>query len=203
MALAWQAGLFGGGPTAPDPDLAGLARTDLEPDAWVDHVPGWLAGADELFAEAVARAPWEGRSVVMYDRRVDQPRLTAHGWDGAPPVVEEMRRLLSARYGVEFCSIGWNLYRDGADSVAWHGDRVARRLPSATVGSVSLGDRRRFLLRPRGGGRSVRVDLASGDLLVMGGSCQRTWQHSIPKVTSSGPRISVTFRHAYETGRSY
>jgi alkylated DNA repair dioxygenase AlkB len=200
VALAWQATLFGDGVPAADAGFSTLARTDLDPaaDAWVEHAPGWLSGADGLFAEAVERAPWEGRTVRMYDQRVEQPRLTAHGWDDAPAVVEDMRRLLSGRYGVEFTSVGWNLYRDGRDSVAWHGDRVARNLPTATVAIVSLGGRRRFLLRPKGGGRSVRFELASGDLLVMGGSCQRTWQHSVPKVVAAEPRISVTFRHAYD-----
>jgi alkylated DNA repair dioxygenase AlkB len=109
-----------------------------------------------------------------------------------------MRAALSDRYGVRFTGVGLNLYRDGRDSVAWHGDRVARELPDAVVAIVSLGGPRRFLLRPKGGGHSVRFDLCSGDLLVMGGSCQRTWQHSVPKSARADPRMSVTFRHAYE-----
>jgi alkylated DNA repair dioxygenase AlkB len=95
-------------------------------------------------------------------------------------------------------TVGANLYRDGRDSVAWHGDRVARTLPEATIAIVSLGGTRRLLLRPRGGGKSVPFELRSGDLLVMGGSCQRTWQHAIPKVSRAEPRISLTFRHRYD-----
>lgn len=198
MAVAWQPTLFGAGAPAADPAFTTLVRTDLDAEAWVDHAPGWLAGADDVFADALAHAPWQGRTVHMYEQLVEQPRLTAHGWEDAPPVVEDVRRLLSGRYGVELTWVGWNLYRDGRDSVAWHGDRVARALPTATVAIVSLGGRRRFLLRPKGGGRSVRFDLASGDLLVMGGTCQRTWQHSIPKAAAAEPRISITFRHAYD-----
>ena len=112
----------------------------------------------------------------------------------------ELAQVLSARYEVNFTQIGANLYRHGADSVAWHGDRVARQLPSAVVALVSLGATRPLRLRPSGGGASVSFPLASGDLLVMGGSCQRTWQHSVPKVRGSGPRISVQFRHAYPAG---
>jgi alkylated DNA repair dioxygenase AlkB len=135
----------------------------------------------------------------MYDRRVAEPRLRAPGWEGRPALVDEMAALLGGRHGVEFTSVGFNLYRGGDDSVAWHGDRVARDLPAAVVAIVSLGGRRRFLLRPKGGGPSVRLDLASGDLLVMGGACQRLWDHSVPKVrVGAEPRISVTFRHAYE-----
>ncbi len=182
-----------------DPSFGGLVRTHLDDDAWVDHVPGWVAGADGLFDDLLAELRWEGRRVHMYDKVVDEPRLHASlDEDDRPDVVEQARTLLSARYGVEFTSVRANLYRDGRDSVAWHGDRVARELPDAHVGIVSLGGRRRFLLRPKGGGRSVRFDPGPGDLLVMGGACQRTWQHSVPKVAQAEPRLSVTFRHAYE-----
>jgi alkylated DNA repair dioxygenase AlkB len=112
-----------------------------------------------------------------------------------------MADLLSNRYDVAFDSVGANLYRDGRDSVAWHGDRVLRTVAVATVAIVSLGAPRRFLLRPRGGGRSIVHRLGPGDLLVMGGTCQRTWQHCVPKSANPvGPRISVTFRHAARPG---
>ena len=104
---------------------------------------------------------------------------------------------LAARYGVRFDILGLNLYRGGADSVAWHGDRVGRRRSHTVVAIVSLGAPRRFLLRPVGGGPSLRLTPASGDLLVLGGTCQRTWQHSVPKCASAGPRISVMFREWY------
>ena len=112
-------------------------------------------------------------------------------------MVDTIRAALTSRYGIEFRTVGANWYRDGRDSVAWHGDRIARTKPEATIAIVSLGGPRRFLLRPKGGGSSVKLDLASGDLLAMGGSCQRTWQHSIPKVARAAPRISLTFRHEY------
>ncbi len=179
--------------------FAGLERVDLDPEAWVEHVPGWVAGADELFDDLLERVEWEGRRVHMYDKVLDQPRLNGRVDESVRPAeVDRMRGLLSDRYGVEFTSVGANLYRDGRDSVAWHGDRVARDLPEAYVAIVSLGGRRRFLLRPKGGGPSVKLEPGPGDLLVMGGACQRTWEHCIPKVAAAEPRISVTFRHAHE-----
>jgi alkylated DNA repair dioxygenase AlkB len=201
VELLLQGSLLGVGEPAVEPGFAGLTRTVLGAggDAWVDHVPAWLAGADTLFATLLAELEWEGRVVPMYERLVDQPRLTARVPDDhGVVVIEAMRAALSGRYGVDFTGVGCNLYRDGHDSVAWHGDRVARDRSEAVVAIVSLGGRRRFLLRPTGGGRSVRFDLGSGDLLVMGGSCQRTWQHTVPKAAHADPRISVTFRHAYE-----
>lgn len=170
----------------------------------VDHVPGWCRGADQLFERLLREVPWQGRDVRMYDRIVTEPRLT-HRWEHAPtaePVAPEDQRvmadLLGARYGVAFTQIGVNLHRDGADSVAWHGDRVARDLPEAVVALVSLGAARPFRLRPRGGGPSIGYLPERGDLLILGGSCLRTWQHAVPKARAAGPRISVPFRHAYD-----
>jgi len=120
--------------------------------------------------------------------------------DDGPPPPDDLRTMagaLSDRYRVRFTQVGGNLYRDGADSVAWHGDRVARDLPESVVALVSLGATRPFRLRPTGGGPSVLYRPGAGDLLVMGGSCQRTWQHSVPKCRGVGARISVQFRHAY------
>jgi alkylated DNA repair dioxygenase AlkB len=199
MSLAWQGSLFAGEVAAPDPSFDDCARTELAGGAWVDHAPGWLAGSDTLFAELVDTAPWTQKQRVMYERLLDEPRLTAWWKDddaGLPPVVPEIRSLLSDRYGVAFDSVGCNLYRDGRDSVAWHGDTVRKHQATPIVAIVSLGEPRRFLLRPRGGGPSRRYELGAGDLLVMGGTCQHTWEHSVPKVRSAGPRLSVTFRHS-------
>jgi alkylated DNA repair dioxygenase AlkB len=201
--LSWQPSLFDGGGVTVDPGFAGLTRRVLSPDAWIDHCPGWVRGADALFDELLAGTPWRGREVRMYDRVVAEPRVT-HRWHlGAgeavppPPALLDMAAALGERYGVAFTQIGANLYRDGADSVAWHGDRVARELPEAIVALVSLGEPRPFKLRPKGGGTSIALLPDRGDLLVMGGSCQRSWDHAVPKVRRAGPRMSVQFRHVY------
>jgi alkylated DNA repair dioxygenase AlkB len=198
--LAWQPSLFDGGAVGFDAGFDGIERRELAEGAWVDHLPGWCHGSDELFARLLAETPWQGRTVPMYDRMVVEPRLT-HRWvlpDTPPPdELQAMARVLSQRYGVAFTQVGVNLYRNGSDSVAWHGDRVARELPEAVVALVSLGATRPFRLRPTGGGPSVLYRPGPGDPLMMGGSCQRTWQHSVPKSRDVGPRISVQFRHAY------
>lgn len=200
--LAWQPSLLDPVALAPtfDHTFRDVRRHDLGDGAWVDHAPGWLRGADALFAALLADTPWQQRDIRMYERVLPEPRLT-HRWElsrGSPPEpFTEVARVLSERYDVEFTQVGANLYRDGADSVAWHGDRVARELPTAVVALLSFGGIRPFRLRPTGGGPSVTFRPGPGDLLVMGGSCQRTRQHSVPKVRSAGPRISVQFRHAY------
>ena len=133
----------------------------------------------------------------MFEQVIDEPRLTAWGADVPKlPVLARMKSLLSGRYGVTFDSVGCNLYRDGRDSVAWHGDTVRKKMATPLVAIVSLGEPRKLLLRPRGGGASIRYELGCGDLFVMGGTCQHTWQHCVPKVAHAGPRMSVTFRHS-------
>ena len=180
-----------------------LERIQLDPQAWVDYAPGWLHGSDQLFEQLLERSRWGQRSRRMYDRIVQEPRLTS-GWQASsgdplePPVLEQMRAVLSERYAVEIDSVGLNLYRDGRDGVAWHGDHIRKEIENPVVALVSIGEPRKFLLRPREGGRTVTFLLGRGDLLVTGGRTQRTWQHSVPKVAQAGPRISIAFRHDME-----
>ncbi|HET6954037.1 MAG TPA: alpha-ketoglutarate-dependent dioxygenase AlkB [Acidimicrobiales bacterium] len=197
MATAWQPTLLGDGPPAFDATLAGAVRHGLGAGAWYDLVVGWVRGADRLFADVVAAAPWASHERPMYDRVVMEPRLTTGRWADPPDPLPAMGEALSRRYGRDLHVVSANLYRDGHDSVAWHGDRVARDRAEAVVAIVSLGSPRRFLLRPRGGGRSVRLTPGLGDLLVLGGTCQRTWQHSVPKCAAAGPRVSLMFREEY------
>ena len=199
-ALAWQTSLFDAGDPAPDLSFSTLVRHELTRGAWVDHAPGWLRGADTLFQWLLEHAPWQASTQHIYDKTVVTPRLVA-SFDNEPPEplpppLEAIRAAVSQRYSRHFDSVGANLYRDGRDSVAWHGDRIARTVKDPMVATVSLGHPRRFLLRPRGGPTELRLLLGPGDLVVMGGTSQRTWQHTVPKVASAGPRISITVRHS-------
>ncbi|WP_030197129.1 alpha-ketoglutarate-dependent dioxygenase AlkB [Streptomyces sp. NRRL S-87] len=184
--------------------LTGLERTELGSGAWVDHLPGWLHGADALFERLAADVPWRAERRQMYEREVDVPRLLASYGEGEPlphPVLAEARDALGRHYagelGEPFATAGLCLYRDGRDSVAWHGDRTGRSSSEDTmVAILSVGDPRDLALRPRGGGPvALRLPLGHGDLVVMGGSCQRTWDHAVPKSARAvGPRISIQFR---------
>jgi alkylated DNA repair dioxygenase AlkB len=179
-------------------------RRRLGDGAWIDVCSGWLSDGDTLFDELAANTPWRAERRPMYDRVVDVPRLVSfHDLGAEPPPhsrIEELRERLNDAYagelGEPFTTAGLCLYRDGNDSVAWHGDRIGRsRTEDTMVAIVSLGATRVFALRPHGGGRSLRLPQGHGDLLVMGGSCQRTWEHSVPKTTKPcGPRISIQFR---------
>ena len=202
-ALVWQPSLFGvaeGAAAAAarvDAGFAGLVRHRLDETAWVDECHGWVERPDELFTELTRTIAWQAVEVEMFGRLLPQPRLTAEPDLAAlPPALEEMRVALGERYARVFDTCRVNLYRDGRDSVAWHGDRIARTVADPFVAVVSLGEPRRFLLRPRGGRTELRLQPRSGDLLVMGGRSQTTWEHSVPKAVHAGPRMSVTFRHS-------
>lgn len=179
--------------------LRHLKRTDLGSGAWIDHLEGWVSDDAEVFETLAHQAPWRQDERQMYDRIVTVPRLTA--WCRDPrrlphPTLVRAFEALCGHYGEPFTSAGLCWYRDGRDSVAWHGDTIRKRRPTTEVAIVSLGDARPLLLRPRGGGRSLAFPLGHGDLLVMGGTCQSTWEHAVPKVAHAGPRISVQFRQA-------
>ncbi len=188
-----------------------VRRTLLTDGAWIDVRPAWLSGADALFDRLSSEVPWRAERRRMYERTVDVPRLLSFYGEGEPlphPALDEAHDALNAHYedelGEPFRTAGLCLYRDGRDSVAWHGDTIGRsRTQDTMVAILSVGAPRPLLLRPRGGagagsggaGRTLRHNLGHGDLIVMGGSCQRTWEHAIPKTTKPvGPRISIQFR---------
>jgi alkylated DNA repair dioxygenase AlkB len=204
MSVAWQGSLLDlGDEPALGPLGDSVQRTTLSHGAWIDVRPGWLTGADVLFERLSTVVPWRGERRHMYDRVVDVPRLLcfyAEGDELPDPVLDQARQALSAHYraelGEDFVSAGLCLYRDGRDSVAWHGDRIGRgRTEDTMVAILSVGSPRSLMLRPRGGGRAIKNELGHGDLIVMGGSCQRTWEHAIPKTARPvGPRVSIQFR---------
>ena len=203
-----QRTLLGGGAPRLDPE-APTERVTLDDRSWVDVVRAWLLGADSLFDALAATVPWRHGRRWMYDRMVDEPRLT-HGYSGDEPlphpVLGEIRAALSQRYGHRFGGVFLNYYRDGHDSVAFHRDRELRELEEGLVAIVTLGATRPFLFRPRSGGggagrgadqwrrRSIDVRPGSGDLIVMRGRCHCDWEHGVPKVTVAGPRISASTR---------
>jgi alkylated DNA repair dioxygenase AlkB len=204
MDMAFQGSLLDlGDEVRAAPLGSSLRRTHLARGAWIDVRPGWIAGADALFGRLIDAVPWRAERRQMYDRVVDVPRLLCFYGEGQQlpdPALEEARQALDTRYAAElgepFRTAGLCLYRDGRDSVTWHGDTIGRgSITDTMVAIISLGAPRALMLRPRGGGAALRHDLGHGDLLVMGGSCQRAWEHAVPKTARpAGPRISVQFR---------
>ncbi|WP_299051724.1 alpha-ketoglutarate-dependent dioxygenase AlkB [uncultured Nocardioides sp.] len=184
------------------PEPARAHRRALGDGAWIDVARSWLADPDGVLETLVRDVPWRAERREMYDRVVDVPRLLHTYGEGEPlphPSLTAAREALDAMYaeelGERFATAGCCFYRDGRDSVAWHGDTIGRGSTHDTmVAIVSVGDPRRLALRPRGGGPSTSVEMGHGDLVVMGGSCQRTWEHAVPKAAHAGPRVSVQFR---------
>lgn len=199
--MDFQGSLFEA-PTAEAPTFDGVERRTLTRGAWVDVARTWLPEADAVLEVMLAEVPWRAERRQMYEREVDVPRLLHTYGVGDPlphPALARARGALSAYYrpelGEPFVTAGCCFYRDGRDSVAWHGDTIGRgKTQDTMVAIVSLGDPRKLMLRPRLGGASITVEMGHGDLVVMGGSCQRTWEHAVPKVAHAGPRVSVQYR---------
>lgn len=196
-----------------DPDAA-FERVWLDRTAWIDVARGWLRGADVLYADLVASMNWRPNTMWRYERYVTEPRLTAWAPRGRPPhpALGEAYRSLRRRYGVELDGFGMSRYRDGNDSVGYHRDREMRWLDNTVIAILTTGARRPFMIKNRHvppGRRlldddSDGVDFApgSGDLLVMGGSCQSDWLHAVPKVRGAiAGRISIQWRWTSRTGQ--
>ncbi len=198
-SLPVQGSLFGLGEPGVDDTFVNLHRIDLDNASWLDVARGWLGGHEVVFDRLWHDLPWRQRTVTMWEQLVPEPRLTwwwTVGGDAEPlPVLAAARHALDRWYGQTFDSIGFNCYRGGDDSVAWHGDRHRHTVPNPIVAIVSVGAPRPFRLRPRGGGRARSFDLGHGDLLVMGGACQHDWEHCVPKLRHASPRISITYRY--------
>ncbi len=197
MSLAWQESLFP--PSGERLSFNGRTRHNLDARSWVDLVPGWVPDHAELFAEPERQAPWRQRTRRTWNAEVLEPRLVAMYDLSLPASLEQLRAALSQRYGVVFDSCLVNLYRDGSDAVAWHGDTVRHVLRHPVVGTVSLGSRRRILVRPdRWRPDPAHMAPGEGDLMVMGGAMQHDYQHTVPRdARALGARMSVTMRHSH------
>ena len=175
-------------------------RVELGDEAWVDTMTGFVRGGDTLMDTLVDTVPLFTERRLMYNRMVEVPRLSAHLpsdlLGSVVPVIGDIAAKLGDRYLKAFTTVGINLYRTEHDSVAWHADKIGRRMWQPIIGLISLGAARPFLLRPLGGGKSRRFVLGSGDLLIMGGTCQHCFEHAVPKLSRpTAPRLSITFRH--------
>jgi alkylated DNA repair dioxygenase AlkB len=179
----------------------------------ITEVRGLVTGHDELLRRLGELTGWEQRRRWMYNREVDEPRLTHEYRDlgTAPAFLVNVAAALSEYCGVPYDGIWMNWYRDHRDSTSWHADRPANVPQTAIVPVLSLGAKRRFLIRPNAGGRSHPPSLrspqrttfvpAGGDVLIMRGRCQRDWVHSVPKQQSpAGPRMSVNFSSSTQAG---
>jgi alkylated DNA repair dioxygenase AlkB len=167
-------------------------------------------GADRCLVALRDELAWEQREIVLFGRRVMQPRLIA--WAGtlgyrysgqtieprAPtPATTGILARVSAHVGESFNHVLFNRYRDGADSIGLHADDEPELGREPVVATLSLGATRRFVVKPRRPslGASHSLDVAHGSLLVMRGTCQRNYVHGVPRQASaSGERISLTFR---------
>jgi alkylated DNA repair dioxygenase AlkB len=192
--------------------LIGVARIDLADDTWLDFQRDWLAAGEAARGLAAVRAEvtWAEREIVLYGKRIKQPRLV--GWAGElayrysgqtleprafTDTVRALTDSVNAFAGTQFNHVLLNRYRDGRDNMGLHADNEPELGPDPVVATLSLGATRRMTLvprRPRDGERRS-LELPAGSLLIMRGACQRRFRHGIPReprVTEE--RVSLTFR---------
>jgi len=193
---------------------APIERIGLPPTSWVEMVPGFVREADAAFDELHRSLPWQQTEVLRYDRYVPERRLGAGVRTDSHALFTQTDLHLRSRFRVPFTGVSAILYRTGDDFQGLHSDREMRWLDDTVVAIVVLGARRPFVLRPRAA-NGVPVDRVpagtdpddvaltpgEGDLLIMGGACQREWLHGVPRAGTDRPRISLTWRWTSRRGR--
>ena len=147
--------------------------------------------------------PWKQQQRKMYERVATVPRLMAFYdvGDSLPdPILSQAMQDLNAHYaGRSVRYRGPELLPRRPRQRRLAGDYIGRTSnDDFLVAVVSLGAARALQLRPRNrDGATLRFQLGHGDPFVMGGSAQRTWEHTVPKTTRDvGQRISIQFRPA-------
>ena len=191
-----------------------MRRIDLNASSWVDFVDAFVRRPDDEFRNLRDTTPWETTEVLRYDRYVPERRLSAGLAADRHPLLRQTSLHLEARYRVRWTGVAAILYRDGEDFQGFHGDRELRWLDDTLIAIMVLGTRRPFVLRPRRAGPQMRdgtpagagpgdvvLTPGRGDLLVMGGACQRDWLHTVPPAATAEERISLTWRWTSRRGR--
>jgi alkylated DNA repair dioxygenase AlkB len=183
------------------------------PDAEIHFYPQFFtkAESDLIFENLFSEIKWRSDKIKLYGKEIDLPRKTA--WYGEPgksykysgiqmlpepwtPTLLKIKSEIEEIANVKFNSVMMNLYRDGNDGISWHTDAETELGKNPTIGSVSFGESRRFMLRHRYNKElKSEIELTHGSFLLMGGSTQHFWQHQIPKTSRKlESRINLTFR---------
>ena len=173
-----------------------------------------MADPDAALTHVLDTSPWAQNEVLRYDRYVPEQRLSCGLRADGDPLLRQTDLHLQATHRVGFTGVAAILYRTGDDFQGMHSDREMRWLDDTLIAIVVLGQRRPFVFRPRrpmtevtervAGGRhpdDIVITPGEGDLVVMGGACQRDWLHGVPRAETDHPRVSLTWRWTSKRGR--
>lgn len=168
------------------------------------------AEADRFFDKLLNDIPWKHDESVIFGKRIVTARKVAWFGDStfsytysgstkrAISWTNELRQLKSTveqLAGQRYNSCLLNLYENGGQGMAWHCDDEKSLGRNTSIASLSFGAERRFLFKHKTTKEKVEITLDHGSLLVMQGTTQTYWLHSIPKALKiTEPRINLTFR---------
>ncbi|UAY53205.1 alpha-ketoglutarate-dependent dioxygenase AlkB family protein [Ferruginibacter albus] len=158
------------------------------------------AESDNYYDVLLNNTKWSQNKRVMYDKIVNDPRLTAwFGKKGFGWTVEllAIKDKVEVACGFRFDSVLLNYYRDGNDSVSWHSDKKSKSGVNHPIASVSFGETRPFWIRHKYKKdlKPMSIPLTHGSFLLMAGEMQDFWEHHIPKTSKIiAPRLNLTFR---------
>jgi alkylated DNA repair dioxygenase AlkB len=188
-----------------------IPAVDAEIRLWRSFLPP--DSALTLLEQIRHSVAWRQDKIRLYGKEHFLPRLQqwfgdsghVYRWSGIEmipepwsPTLLEVKAKVESASGAEFNSLLVNYYRNGSDTVSWHSDDEPSLGSNPTIASVSLGITRDFLLRhkTRSEVPKLSLQLTNGSLLVMAGSTQKFWEHTIPRRAGiDRPRINLTFRN--------
>lgn len=166
--------------------------------------------ADRYLTKCINDLRWEHDRAFIYGKEIvtkrkiawyaDQPvSYTYSGYTKMalkwPDFLREIKQLAQEQCGDTFNSCLCNFYSSGDEGMSWHSDAEKDLVEHGAIGSLTLGGERKFLFKHKTSGESVSLTLEHGSLLIMKGTTQTNWLHSLPKTKKDvEPRVSLTFR---------
>ena len=193
---------------------ASVDRVHLDDRSWVDVVSGFVRDPITELDTLIATTPWRQREVLRYDHYVAERRMSSGLRKDSQPLLRHTTMHLASKYRVDLDGVAAILYRDGHDFQGLHSDREMKWLDETLVAIVVLGERRPFVFRERTrwdhavdrvpsgtDPKDVVLMPGEGDIIVMGGRCQRDWMHGVPEHDTPKPRLSLTWRWTSRRGK--
>lgn len=175
--------------------------------------------ADYYFDTLKREIEWSADQLTLYGKQIHSRRTVA--WHGDKPyrysysnntkvakpwsdTLKILKDTVQQETKVRFNACLLNYYHSGKVGMAWHSDDETELIKQHTIASISFGESRDFVFKHKTSQKKVGLKLANGSLLIMRGSTQQHWLHSLPiRQNITAPRINLTFRAIAEHTADY